>query len=100
VAPCVPASASISTTAAAERGRAELAPARLVAGTPPSPSQIGDGATLAIELLVASVAPALGQVESHCTELAGVHLDICDGPERAQVDDRNPKFVPMDLDAR
>ncbi|WP_437990672.1 hypothetical protein [Sorangium sp. So ce145] len=36
----------------------------------------------------ASVAPALGQVESHCTELADVHLDICDGPERAQVDDR------------
>jgi hypothetical protein len=59
-APCIAACASISTTAAAERGRAELAPARLVAGAPPVLGQIGDGATLAIELLVASVAPALG----------------------------------------
>lgn len=60
VAPCVPACASISTTAAADRGRAVFAPARLVADAPPVLGQIGDGATFAVELLVTSVAPALG----------------------------------------
>ncbi|WP_437979223.1 hypothetical protein WMF11_25265 [Sorangium sp. So ce295] len=45
------------------------------------------------------MAPAIGQVESHCPELADVRLDICDGPESAQVDDGGPEFVPGDLDA-
>ena len=64
-APYVSARGSTSTTGAAERGHAELAPALLVAGTAPVLDQMGDGATLALELLVASVAPALDQVESH-----------------------------------
>ncbi|WP_437745819.1 hypothetical protein WMF39_12805 [Sorangium sp. So ce1504] len=80
-------------------GRAELAPALIIAGAAPVLGQMGDGTTLALELLVASVAPALGRVESRCAELADSRLDICDGPERAQVDDCCPEFVPRDLDA-
>jgi hypothetical protein len=56
---------------------------------------MGDGATLAL----CQRAPAIGKVESHCPELADVRLDICDGPEGAQVDDGGPEFVPGDLDA-
>ncbi|KYF72465.1 hypothetical protein BE17_11650 [Sorangium cellulosum] len=58
----LPACASASTTGAAERGRAELAPPLLVAGTAPVLGPRGEDATLAPELLVASVAPALDQV--------------------------------------
>ncbi|WP_437507353.1 hypothetical protein [Sorangium sp. So ce1099] len=64
-APDFPACASTATIGAAERGRAEFAPALLVAGTARVLGQMGDDATLAPELLAASVAPEPGQVESH-----------------------------------
>jgi hypothetical protein len=36
-------------------------------------------------------------VENHCAAQADVRLDVCDGPEGAQVDDGGPEFVPGDL---